>query len=118
MSYGNRKVPDGLAERTLAKLYPLPSAMGHSRGHDDAPASSNHDREYTEDQLEFLIALQDYKSGKHRPFPTCCEILNVLRSLGYAKPTPAQLLVRAVGANDASPGGEIAPVGAPVETTC
>lgn len=41
------------------------------------------DIDYTNDELEFMLALQRYKEERHRPFPTCKEILEILRSLGY-----------------------------------
>lgn len=43
------------------------------------------EREYTEDELEFMRALDDYKRASGRKFPTCSEILEVIKSLGYMK---------------------------------
>ncbi len=40
---------------------------------------------YTEEEFEFLKAIDRYKRIRNRPFPTCCEVLMVLKSLGYAK---------------------------------
>lgn len=40
---------------------------------------------YTEDQLEFLRAMDSYKRSKRRPFPAWHEVLEVLKSLGYRK---------------------------------
>ena len=41
--------------------------------------------EYTEDDIEFMVAMDDYKRRSHRPFPTWSEVLDVLKSLGYHK---------------------------------
>lgn len=41
--------------------------------------------QYTEDQIEFLRAMDDYKRRSQHPFPTWCEVLEVLLSLGYRK---------------------------------
>ena len=43
------------------------------------------DREYAADEVEFMQALERYKRTNGRTFPTCSEVLGVLRSLGYAK---------------------------------
>lgn len=58
------------------------------------------ERDYTSDEIEFMNALDNYKRHSGRMFPTCSEILEVLKSLGYEKqpqtpaiapgPTPAQ----------------------------
>lgn len=41
--------------------------------------------EMTEDQFEFLMAVDEYKKANNRPFPTWTEILDILRALGYRK---------------------------------
>lgn len=43
------------------------------------------ERDYAPDELEFMQALDRYKRATGRMFPTCSEILEVVRSLGYAK---------------------------------
>jgi hypothetical protein len=43
------------------------------------------EREYTDDEVEFMQALDQYKRTSGRMFPTCSEILEVLRALGYQK---------------------------------
>ncbi|MCC7086751.1 MAG: hypothetical protein IT427_17255 [Pirellulales bacterium] len=47
------------------------------------------ERDYTEQEVEFMNALDDYKRKSGRMFPTCSEVLEVIRSLGYAKQLPA-----------------------------
>jgi hypothetical protein len=37
----------------------------------------------TDEEREFLMAMDAYKREHHRVNPTCCEILAVLKSLGY-----------------------------------
>jgi hypothetical protein len=36
-------------------------------------------------EVEFARAMEDYKHRSGRMFPTWCEVLEVLRSIGYAK---------------------------------
>jgi len=43
------------------------------------------ERDYSAEEIEFMGALDDYKRTSGRMFPTCSEILEVLRNLGYEK---------------------------------
>lgn len=43
------------------------------------------ERDYTADEVEFMNALDDYKRKSGRMFPTCSEVLEVIRALGYVK---------------------------------
>jgi len=43
------------------------------------------ERDYTPDEIEFMSAMDDYKRRSGRMFPTCSEVLEVIKSLGYAK---------------------------------
>ncbi|MCR4413030.1 MAG: hypothetical protein NUV77_11480 [Thermoguttaceae bacterium] len=43
------------------------------------------ERDYSADELEFMTALDEYKRTSGRMFPTCSEILEVVRNLGYEK---------------------------------
>jgi hypothetical protein len=43
------------------------------------------ERDYSTDEIEFMHALEKYKRASGRMFPTCSEILEVVRSLGYQK---------------------------------
>jgi hypothetical protein len=43
------------------------------------------ERDYTPEEIEFMAALDEYKRRNGRMFPTCSEVLEVLKSLGYAK---------------------------------
>jgi hypothetical protein len=43
------------------------------------------EREYTEAEMEFMMAMNEYKQRSGRMFPTWSEVLEVLRALGYEK---------------------------------
>jgi hypothetical protein len=43
------------------------------------------ERDYTDEEVEFMHALDQYKRTSGRMFPTCSEILEVIRDLGYEK---------------------------------
>lgn len=77
------------------------------------------ERDYSAEEVEFMNALEKYKRTSGRMFPTCSEVLEVIRSLGYVKaaeapaePTPAPIEPTAVAAPVGAP--IVAPVVAPV----
>ena len=48
------------------------------------------ERDYSDDEIEFMKAMDQYKRDNRRPFPTWSEVLEVLYALGYrrvAEPT-------------------------------
>lgn len=48
------------------------------------------ERDYRDDEIEFMKAMDQYKRDNRRPFPTWSEVLEVLAALGYrrvAEPT-------------------------------
>ena len=49
------------------------------------------EREYSDEEIEFMQAMQEYKQKSGRMFPTWSEVLEVLRDLGYAKSFEAAL---------------------------
>jgi hypothetical protein len=46
------------------------------------------ERDYSAAEREFMDAMHQYKQRSGRMFPTWSEVLEVLKSLGYAKPCP------------------------------
>ena len=56
------------------------------------------ERDYSAEEVEFMDALDKYKRSSGRMFPTCSEILEVIRGLGYVK---APFAGTATGAPDA-----------------
>jgi hypothetical protein len=43
------------------------------------------ERDYSDGEIEFMRAMDDYKRKSGRPFPTWSEVLEVVMSLGYRK---------------------------------
>lgn len=63
------------------------------------------ERDYSDDETDFMKAMDRYKRENRRPFPTWSEVLEVLRSLGYRKVAePTDL-----------PGKKPAPIGEPLK---
>jgi hypothetical protein len=53
------------------------------RRNDDRRAAE--EGEMTDEQFEFMLAIDTYKRINHRPFPTWTEVLEVVKQLGYRK---------------------------------
>ena len=41
--------------------------------------------EMSDEQFEFLMAINEYKTRNARPFPTWTEVLEVIKAIGYRK---------------------------------
>jgi hypothetical protein len=50
------------------------------------------EREYTDEEIEFMKSMDQYKRDNRRPFPTWSEVLEVLRALGYRKVAAPSLM--------------------------
>jgi hypothetical protein len=48
--------------------------------------------EMTDEQFEFLMAIDQYKKVNQRPFPSWTEVLEVIQALGYRKVAEPQSL--------------------------
>jgi len=49
------------------------------------------ERDYSEPEVQFMSAMDEYKRTSGRMFPTCSEVLEVICDLGYVQLTPAEL---------------------------
>ena len=50
------------------------------------------EKDYSDEEIVFMKAMDQYKGANRRPFPTWSEVLEVLRSLGYRKTEDAAAL--------------------------
>src|SRR5829696_6311042 len=50
------------------------------------------EKDYSDEEIIFMKAMDQYKRSNRRPFPTWSEVLEVLRSLGYRKTESAAAL--------------------------
>ena len=48
--------------------------------------------EMTDEQFEFIMAIEQYKQANQRPFPSYTEILEIAKALGYRRVAEAQPL--------------------------
>lgn len=68
------------APRPAPAPEPAPDDEPDRRGHTVAVGA-----QFSDDEREFLVAVDRYKRAKRRPFPALSEILAVLRELGWRK---------------------------------
>lgn len=76
--------PNVSAEKTTTE----PRRKTQRRRHIDPTTC---ERDYNEKEVEFMKAMDDYKQSSGRMFPTCSEVLEVLRSMGYHRLDDEQL---------------------------
>ena len=72
----------------MVKKYKSPAESPQQVKASAKPRRSNPatgDRHYSLDEVEFMNALAEFKRASGRLFPSCSEILEVLRKLGYEK---------------------------------
>jgi hypothetical protein len=50
------------------------------------------EKDYSDEEILFMKAMDQYKRANRRPFPTWSEVLEVLRALGYRKVEAATAL--------------------------
>ena len=50
------------------------------------------EKDYSDEEIVFMKAMDQYKRANRRPFPTWSEVLEVIRSLGYRKTEAATAL--------------------------
>jgi hypothetical protein len=62
---------------------------GRRRGIDRKAAEEGH---MSDEQFEFLMAIDEYKRANSRPFPTWTEVLEIVKALGYRKVADPQPL--------------------------
>jgi hypothetical protein len=54
------------------------------------------ERDYSNEEIEFMQALDEYKRKSGRMFPTCSEILEVVRAMGYERRTAVATIVEEI----------------------
>jgi len=63
----------------------------------------------SDEQFEFMMAIDEYKRANARPFPTWTEVLEVIKALGYRKVAEPQPLARHGDAVDGGAEPQVGP---------
>ncbi len=100
MTEQNNKSDDSFIERRknvverrlgLDKKLGLDRRRGPGRRRSDERKAAE-EGQMTDEQFEFLMAIDTYKKANQRPFPTWTEVLEVIKALGYRKVAEPQSL--------------------------
>lgn len=79
-----RHVDRGRRKNLLDRRLGLDRRRGPGRRRSDSRRKAE-EGEMTDDQFEFLLAIEEYKRLNDRPFPSWTEVLDILQALGYRK---------------------------------
>jgi len=87
-------LPDGMVERRKGdrrqSVVDRRAGVGMDRRRGPGRRRSDHRRsaeegEMTDEQFEFIMAINEYKRVNRRPFPSWTEVLDIVTALGYRK---------------------------------
>jgi hypothetical protein len=80
-------------QNVLDRRLGLDRRRGPGRRRSDERKSAE-EGQMSDEQFEFLMAIDRYKRKNSRPFPTWTEVLEVIKALGYRKVAEPQSLAK------------------------
>jgi len=84
-NFKERRTGDGdRRESVVDRRFGLDRQRGPGRRRSDERKAAEEGR-MSDEQFEFLMAIDEYKKKNARPFPTWTEVLEVIKALGYRK---------------------------------
>jgi len=86
-----RRSGDDQRESVVDRRFGLDRRRGPGRRRTDERKSAE-EGQMSDEQFEFLMAIDEYKKKNARPFPTWTEVLEVIKALGYRKVAEPQSL--------------------------
>jgi len=86
-----RRVSQDRRRNVVDRRLGLERRRGPGRRRSDERKSAE-EGEMSDEQFEFLMAIDEYKRKNTRPFPTWTEVLEVIKALGYRKVAEPQPL--------------------------
>jgi hypothetical protein len=86
-----RRSGDDRRQSVVDRRLGLDRNRGPGRRRSDERKSAE-EGQMSDEQFEFLMAIEQYKKQNTRPFPTWTEVLEVIKALGYRKVTDPQPL--------------------------
>jgi hypothetical protein len=89
--FKNRRSVNERRESVVDRRLGLDRRRGPGRRRSDDRRSAE-EGEMSDEQFEFLMAIDEYRRKNARPFPTWTEVLEVIKALGYRKVAQPQSL--------------------------
>ena len=89
--FTERRRGDDRRQSVVDRRLGLDRQRGPGRRRSDERKSAE-EGQMSDEQFEFLMAIDEYKKTNARPFPTWTEVLELIKALGYRKVTEPQPL--------------------------
>ena len=89
--FAERRSGKGRRQSVVDRRLELDRRRGPGRRRSDDRKSAE-EGQLTDEQFEFLLAIDEYKRKNARPFPTWTEVLEIIKALGYRKVAEPQAL--------------------------
>ncbi len=89
--YIERRSGEDRRQSVVDRRLGLDRHRGPGRRRSDERKSAE-EGQMSDEQFEFLMAIDEYKRKNARPFPTWTEVLELIKALGYRKVTEPQSL--------------------------
>ena len=86
-----RRSSDDRRQSVVDRRLGLDRRRGPGRRRSDERKAAE-EGQMSDEQFQFLMAIDEYKRTNTRPFPTWTEVLEVIKALGYRKVTDPQPL--------------------------
>ena len=90
-NFTERRNGDDRRQSVVDRRLGLDRQRGPGRRRSDERKSAE-EGQMSDEQFEFLMAVDEYKKTNARPFPTWTEVLELIKALGYRKVTEPQPL--------------------------
>jgi hypothetical protein len=87
----DRRDSEGRRDSVVDRRLGLDRRRGPGRRLSDERKAAEEGR-MSDEQFEFLLAIDEYKRKNARPFPTWTEVLEVIKALGYRRVAEPQSL--------------------------
>jgi hypothetical protein len=92
-NFTERRSGDDRRHSVVDRRLGLDLGRGPGRRRSDARKAAE-EGQMTDEQFEFLMAIDEYRKKNSRPFPTWTEVLEVIKTLGYRKVAEPQPLCK------------------------
>jgi hypothetical protein len=90
-NFKDRRSGDDRRQSVVDRRLGLDRHRGPGRRRSDERKSAE-EGQMSDEQFEFLMAVDEYKRSNARPFPTWTEVLELIKALGYRKVAEPQPL--------------------------
>jgi len=106
--FGDRRSGTDRRQSVVDRRLGLDRMRGPGRRRSDERKAAE-EGQMSDEQFEFVMAIDEYKRANARPFPTWTEVLEVIKALGYRKVAEPRPLARHGDSAEAAPVAKARP---------